>query len=256
MRVAVVQFKPKKAELPAARSALERLISAAGEQGAQLIVCPEMALSGYLFADRAAAAQVAETAEGEGLEYLGAQARRHGAYLICGYLERHPQQDGQEPQLYNAARVVGPDGRLLYNYRKRLLYDSDLTWALPGDTPYPLLKIAIAGQLVRLSAGICMDLNDDRFIDFLRRRRPTLTAFCTNWLDEGLDVLPYWRYRLRGTQGYFLAANTYGDEEAPGHPKTRFCGGSAVLDPALRLLGRAPPEGDAVVLADLVLPNV
>jgi predicted amidohydrolase len=249
--VAVLQFKPQKGQLQAARSALERLISDAGEQGARLIVCPEMALTGYLFSDRTAAAAVAETAAGEGLLYLGAQARRYGAYLVCGYLELDPQEGGAEPRLYNSARIVGPDGRLLYNYRKRLLYDSDLAWALPGDTPYPLLKVAIDGQPVRLSAGICMDLNDDRFVEFLRRRRPTLVAFCTNWLDEDLDILPYWRYRLHGTQSSFLAANTYGEEEAPGHPKTRFCGSSAVLDSSLRLLARAPREGDTVLLADM-----
>jgi predicted amidohydrolase len=250
--VAVLQFRAKKGQPEASREALGRLIATAGDGGAQLIVCPEMAVTGYLFPDANAAAKVAEPASGDGLSFLGELAVRHGAYLICGYPELTlPDKDGGEPALYNAARVIGPDGRLLYNYRKRLLYDSDFTWAAPGDTPYPLLAVGDYVPPRRLTAGICMDLNDDRFTAFLRRTGPELVAFCTNWLDEGVDILPYWQYRLLGTRGYFLAANTYGVEEAPGHPRTRFCGGSAILGPSGRVLGRAPPEGDAVVLADL-----
>jgi predicted amidohydrolase len=259
VKVAVIQFKAQKGDIPGAKRALGRLISAAGERGAELIVCPEMALTGYLFTDGAAAAEVAEPAAGEGLLYLGELAARHGAYLIVGYPERglEAAADGRRPRLYNSARIVGPDGTLRENYRKRLLFDSDTTWAEPGDTPYPLVDLwwgqLAAGPSPRglLSVGICMDLNDDRFTEFLREKRPRLLAFCTNWLDEGYDVLPYWQYRLRGTRSYFLAANTYGSEEAPGHKLTRFCGGSAILAPGGQLMARGPREGDAIVMADL-----
>jgi len=247
VRVAVIQFKPRKGDPAAAWTGLARLVTAAGEAGSRLIVCPEMAQSGYLFPDHSAALQIAEEAAGEGLACLGELARRYGAWLVSGYAELGTRDAAGLPRLYNSARVIGPEGQLVYNYRKRLLYDSDTTWALAGDTPYPLLDTP-AG---RLSVGICMDLNDDRFTAFLRQSGPRVVAFCTNWLDEGIDVLPYWRYRLAGTACYFLAANTYGSEEAPGHPSVRFCGRSAILGPGRRLLGRAPAEGDAVVLAEL-----
>lgn len=244
MRVAAIQFKAQKGRPQESLSSLSQLIVAAGEHGAKLIVCPEMALTGYLFADGNAAGAVAESKDGAGLASLGALAVRFEATIVCGYAERG------RGRLYNSARVIGPDGQLVYNYRKRLLYDSDLTWAADGDTRYPLL--AMPGlKDAKLSVGICMDLNDDRFTAFLRRMRPRLVAFCTNWLDQGQDVLPYWQYRLLGTQSYFIAANTYGSEEEPGHPLTRFCGGSTILDPSGQPLARAPHAGDAVVLADI-----
>ncbi len=247
MKAAVIQFKPEKGQPEAAWTALSSLIRQAGEEGAQLIICPEMALSGYLFSNVSAAMQIAEPQHGGNLSKLAALAAAYGAYLVCGYPELGADENGTAC-LYNAARIIGPRGQLLGNYRKRLLFDSDYTWARPGDTPYPIFDLA-DGR--RMSVGICMDLNDDRFVAFLRQQRPALVAFCTNWLDEGVDVLPYWQYRLHGTSGYFLAANTYGSEEAPGHPRTQFCGGSAILGPKGRLLARGPHTGDAVVLADL-----
>lgn len=252
MKLAAIQFKPKKGDRAAAKQALAALITEAGQQGAALIVCPEMALSGYLFSDALDALTVAELVRGDSLTFLAELAKRYRAYIVCGYPELAPIQEQEDGRLrlYNSARVVGPDGELVYNYRKRLLYDSDFTWATPGDTLYPMLDVGFS-QKGRLNVGICMDLNDNRYTEFLRREKPRFVAFCTNWLDEGEKVLPYWQHRLRGTESYFLAANTYGDEEAFGHAKTRFSGGSAILAPGGRLLASAPREGDAVVLYEL-----
>lgn len=247
MKVAAIQYKPHKGQREASWDALSRLISTAGEAGAQLIVCPEMALTGYLFQNAMAVFRVAEARDGLGYTQLAALAERYHTHIVCGYAELATEPGASSPRLYNSARVVGPDGQLLCNYRKRLLYESDTTWALPGDVPYPLLRLPTAW----LSVGICMDLNDDRFTRFLRQKRPHLLAFCTNWLDEGAEVLPYWRYRLDGAPCHFIAANTYGEEEAPGHELTRFCGGSVILSADGQVLARAPKSGNAVIVADI-----
>jgi predicted amidohydrolase len=255
MRVAAIQFKAPTDErsvtaTAAATRTLSTLCDQAGQQGAQLIVCPEMAATRYLFTDATAAARIAEPATGPGYQELAAVAQRHAAYLVCGYAEQAFDADGKPSHLYNSARVIGPDGALLYNYRKRLLFDADETWASPGDVPYPLLQTPHA----RLAAGICMDLNDDRFTAFLRQTAPHVVAFCTNWVDEGFDVRPYWRYRLQDVPSYFIAANTYGEESARGHARTTFSGCSAILSPQGRTLALAPKLGDAVLVADLPLP--
>ncbi len=249
-RLAALQFKAVKDQPAASLDALCALIAQAGEAGAQIIVCPEMATSGYLFEDARAITPRCEPATGGSLPTLRMLAARFGAYLICGYPERVDRPTGP-PRLYNSARVIGPDGTLLYNYRKRLLFSADTTWAVDGDTPYPLIDTPWG----RLTVGICMDLNDDRFTAFLRDESPLITAFCTNWLDEGSDVLPYWSFRLAGVRGLFIAANTYGPEEAPGHAPTRFCGRSTVLacdgTPMVTVLGRARRQGNAVILTDV-----
>lgn len=247
MKLAAVQFKPDKADSAAALAALAALVEQAAAGGAQLVVCPEMATTGYLFRDAAAVRPRAELATGPGFQRLAEVARRYGCHIVCGYAERSEESDA----LYNSARIIGPDGELLYNYRKRLLFPADMTWAQAGDRPYPLVQT----RLGPLTAGICMDLNDDRFTAFLRRTQARVIAFCTNWVDESLDVRPYWRYRLAGVRSYFVAANTYGWESESGHAPTQFCGASAILDPDGRTLARAAPTGDAVLFADFSPPS-
>lgn len=234
-----MQFRPDKGAWQASADRLEGLIQQAADRGAQLIVCPEMALTGYLFPDAAAAAQVADPADGRTFQRFSQVARRCGAYLVLGY----PEAAGA---LYNAALVLGPDGSLLASYRKRLLYEADESWATPGDGLYPLLPTPFG----LLSVAICMDLNDDRFIDFLHEARPQIVAFCTNWIHEGFDIRPYWRMRLRGARCFFAAADTYGTESAPP-ASCRFLGRSAILDPNGRTLALAGETGDEVIVASL-----
>lgn len=244
MRVAAVQFRPDKGDWEGSAARLEGLIELAAEEGAGLVVCPEMALTGYLFPSPAAARAVAEPERGRTFQRFSALSARLSCHLVLGY----PEVAGEGPgaPLYNAALVLGPDGELLCGYRKRLLYDDDKPWARPGDRPYPLLQTPLGS----LAVGICMDLNDDRFIDFLHRSRPDIVAFCTNWIHQGFDIRPYWLDRLDGLPATFVAADTYGVEIAPPM-RARFLGRSAILGPDGRTLALAPETGDGVLIADL-----
>ena len=160
-------------------------------------------------------------------------------------------------------------------YRKRLLFDADKTWAQSGegqpvlqptqissdsiidrsyisldepDAPYPLLNVF--GW--RTTVGICMDLNDARFLNFCKQAQVELIVFPTNWLEEGHDVLQYWAYLLQDMKrATLLAANTYGTEE-----EISFCGGSAILQATPpTLYGRAPSEGDYMISVTLYYPD-
>ena len=232
MRAAAVQFKAAKGDWDGSARRLEALLEGVH---ADLIVCPEMALTGYVFADAEAAGKVAEAANGRTLELASKLARVAGAYFVIGYPE------AVEERLYNSALILGPDGALLCNYRKRLLYEADETWAWPGDTPYPWIETPFGS----LTCGICMDMNDDEFIGFLLDREPAVIAFPTNWLDQGFDVRYYWRWRLSGYRGTLVAANTYGTEEG-----IRFRGRSAILRCPGKTLALAGETGDAVIVGE------
>jgi len=234
LRVAAVQFRARRDDLAASRAALLALVEQAASTS-DLVVVPEMAVTGYVFDGRDEVRPVAESPDGATFQALSAVARRHAAWLVAGF----PEQASQ--QLFNSALVVDPAGALHGVYRKTLLYDADLPWAEPGDSGY--LAFEVAGR--RVGVAICMDLNDDRLVDWLRSESIDVLAFPTNWVEEGSDVWNYWAWRLEGTDTALVAANTWGTDRG-----VSFSGRSAVLwRRVVRAAARA--SGDGVVRASL-----
>jgi predicted amidohydrolase len=234
MKLAAVQFKATRGDKPGTLTRLATLAMEAGRD-ADLVVLPEMAATGYVFPDREAILPVAETAKAETLAALAPAARENGCWIVCGLPEN------AEGRLFNSALIIDPSGALHARYRKTLLYEADKTWAEPGDSGY--LKVDTGRGT--FTVGICMDLNDDRFVDWCRTCGSDVVAMPTNWLDEGLVVWHYWAWRMRRVSSVLVAANTYGTEG-----DITFSGRSAVLTRE-RVLASAPYEGDCIVRASL-----
>lgn len=233
MKLAAVQYRPPHGCPEQAREELRALVLRA--EDADLVVCPEMATTGYVFQGAEEIGPFAEEARGPTFQMLSECAKTLGAWVVCGFAER-----GQDA-LHNSAMTISPSGALVNCYRKVLLYELDETWAEPG-ADRPVLQ---TGALGRLTPAICMDLNDDRFGLHLRATQPDVVAFCTNWVDEDVDILSYWRMRLFGWQGWMVAADRWGTERG-----VRFYGRSAILGPQGRVLGVLPAIGDGVLYAE------
>jgi len=234
---AAVQFCPDRSDPSGSRDRLLALTERAASQ-ADLVVLPEMAAVGYVFEDADEVRPLAEPADGPTGRALAAMAKAHGTWIVAGFAE----QDGAA--LYNAAWILDSRGVLRAVYRKTLLFPLDETWARAGDGRYPLLRTPFG----RMGVGICMDLNDPAFTDWVTAMRLDVLAFPTNWLDQGEGVWDYWAWRLSGSGAALVAANRWGLER--GVP---FRGESAILHED-RVLAHAASVGDAVVLADLPQP--
>lgn len=228
--LAVCQFKPRRGARNANLAALTKLAATALEGGARLLVLPEMAATGYRFPNPEAIRPMAELPRGPTFRAFSPLAKQFRAHIVVGFVEDF------EGRLFNAALVLNPEGRIEALYRKRLLYIDDHTWANPGDLPYPVFRTPYGTATV----GICMDINDPRFLTHLRRVRPDLLCFPTNWVDEGTDPQGYWIHQLRavGWGGTLLAADRWGEEDGVG-----FCGRSAIIRRGEVLVG-AEAEGD------------
>jgi predicted amidohydrolase len=235
--VAAIQYKPVRGALDHNRNRLVFLVRSAIEAGAELVVLPEMCTSGYVFPSKESILPCCETRTGRSVTLFQREAERGGVTLCFGW----PELDAGSGHLFNSAAVCFPDGKTEF-YRKNLLYEADEAWAEPGDTPYPMWH---SKNGLLCSLGICMDLNDDRFIQHLVDSRTRVAAFPTNWLDQGFKVWNYWAWRLQDTKTCLVAANRYGTED-----ETTFSGDSAVLD-GRTLLGWTEAQGDAVVLATI-----
>jgi predicted amidohydrolase len=236
MIVAAVQYRPPKGEPDKARKEISDLVSDACAGGARIVVLPEMATTGYIWHDRSKLFPLAEPAHGPLLETLSPIAAKNHAWIICGFPEK-----GENDTMFNSALVVSPGGKLSACYRKVLLFDADLSWAHPGTE-----RIIIDSDIGRIVPGICMDLNDDGFIAHTIAQLHAIVPFCTNWLEEGIDVHAYWKLRLNEFNGIFIAANSWGFDGA-----TEFCGHSAIFGPGMELLASAGYRGNEIIFADL-----
>lgn len=162
--VACIQMEPRVGEKRdnVART-LERMETAAAH-GASLMVLPELVNTGYVFADRAEAAALAEAFdESDTLRLWCDAARRLGIYLVAGIAEREGEH------LYNSAVFVGPAG-LIGRYRKLHLWNDEKRFFEPGnlglpvfDTPFGRLAIAICydgwfPEVYRLASAQGVDL--------------------------------------------------------------------------------------------------
>lgn len=117
-------------------------ITAAARRGAQLIVLPELATSGYVFADRDEALGAALTT-GDPRWSSVHEAIPEGAVVVVGYAE----SDGD--RLFNTAAVLTRDLRLA-DYRKahlwgaeKLVFDSGSEAGLVVDAPFGRLGVAL-----------------------------------------------------------------------------------------------------------------
>ncbi|GLK71392.1 carbon-nitrogen hydrolase family protein [Ancylobacter dichloromethanicus] len=137
MRLALFQTAGDPSNDPAAN--LERLdaaAAAASQRGADLLVAPEMFLTGYNIG-RHAARTKAETFNGPSARRAASIARAHNIGLCYGY----PEFGGGT--VYNSCLLLGRDGTTLLNYRKTHLFgDLDRAMFTPGEGSAALADFA------------------------------------------------------------------------------------------------------------------
>jgi predicted amidohydrolase len=147
VRIAVTQLEPRIGEK---ERNVERALAAIGEaagRGAELVVLPELATTGYVFESLDEARALSEPVPGGKTTELFVECcRAHGVVVVVGVAE---QAGGA---LYNSAVVVGPGGHL-GTYRKLHLWDQENRWFRPGDRGVPVVDTPVG----RLATIVCYD---------------------------------------------------------------------------------------------------
>jgi predicted amidohydrolase len=113
MKIALYQGPGRINNVEAAYALMAEKARAAAASGARILVLPEMYLSGYNIGREAALAQAVGP---DALTPAQDIARAHHIALVFGYPER------VGGQVANAAVMIGPDGKILLNYRKTHLF--------------------------------------------------------------------------------------------------------------------------------------
>jgi 5-aminopentanamidase len=242
MRIAIYQGPAEAGSVARNLDLLEAKAAQAAGRGARLMICPEMFLSGYNIGPEQAS-RLAEPADGPSLTRVAALARASGIALLLGYPER-----GGDGAIYNAACLIGRDGRSLANYRKCHLFgalDRDMFRA--GDSPPAVVEL----DGIRVGLLICYDVEFPESVRLLALAGVDLVAVPTA-LMEPFEVVVRTLVPARAVENQvFLAyANRCGREG-----DLRYCGLSRVVGPDGADLVRAG-RAEALAFADLDLDRL
>jgi 5-aminopentanamidase len=154
------------ANLAAVRAAAER----AAADGAQVIVLPELASSGYVFADRAELESLAEPRDGAAVTGWADLAAALGVVIVGGFPER--ADDG----VYNSAAILDPSG-VLGVYRKAHLWDTENNVFDVGDD----LPLIVDTEHGRLGVMICYDVEFPEWVRAAALAGADLLCVPVNW---------------------------------------------------------------------------
>jgi predicted amidohydrolase len=228
-----------------------RWAESAADQGADLIVLPELASSGYVFRDEEEAQRSAEDPDdGPTVRALRGVCAAHGCHIVAGISER----DGD--CRHNSAVLVGPSGRLA-TYRKLHLYHDEQSWFEPGDE-LPIVDLPFG----RVGIIICFDLWFPEPARALALAGAEIIAVPTNWVasfkrtvwdDRGYCQGDYVAMATAAQNGVVMAcADRVGVERG-----VTFIGASMIVGAdGWPVSGPASKDAEELLIADVDLDSV
>ncbi|WP_123028828.1 nitrilase-related carbon-nitrogen hydrolase [Mycolicibacterium stellerae] len=169
-RVACAQVPLSIGDTAGNRTTCRSAIEAAARDGAQIVVMPELASSGYVFADRAELSSLAETCDGPAIAEWANLAEAFGLTIIGGF----PEAAGDA--VYNSAAVVDPTG-LRGVYRKAHLWDSENAVFDRGDD----LPMVVDTDHGRIGVMICYDVEFPEWVRAVALSGADLLCAPVNW---------------------------------------------------------------------------
>ena len=168
--VACCQLAPVFGDPVANRELAAGAVTRAAEQGAGVVVLPELVSSGYVFRSRAEAAASAEAADGPTVTGWARMAAERQIVIVGGFCET------AGGELYNSAALVDPDG-LRCVYRKAHLWDEESLWFTPGGAAPPV----VATRFGQIAVMICYDLEFPEWVRLPALDGAQLLCAPTNW---------------------------------------------------------------------------
>lgn len=223
------------------------LANAAADEGANLVVLPELVNTGYSFETREEAYAHAEPLTGPTVQAWCELARDRGIHLVGGMAEA----DGV--RLYDTAVLIGPDG-LIGHYRKTHLWNREKLVFTPGDLGFPVFDTRIG----RIGLLVCWDIWFPEVARLLSVQGADVICSVNNWVwtppplfdDAGKCMASYLTMTASHVNNVpIVAADRVGEERG-----AKFLGCSLITGTNGWPVGEvAPAEGETTVFAELDL---
>jgi predicted amidohydrolase len=204
---------------------------------ADLIVLPELFVTGYLFESREELASVAEDAGGPTVTALKELSREFNTALIGTVAER----SGDD--IFNTCYAVS-DGEVAGTYRKVHLFDREKELLTAGDMPFPVIEIKGA----RVGLMICFDWIFPEVARVLALKGAQILCHPSNLV---LAFCPAAMVtRAIENHVFVITANRVGMERT-GNMEIEFIGMSEVVAPNGDILTRAGREEELIQVVDI-----
>jgi predicted amidohydrolase len=169
VRIACCQIAPTLGDLAANAAMIEAQIRDAVGVSADVIVLPELATSGYMFAGADEARAVALAPTDPAFEKWSAAAG--DSIVIGGFCER-----ADDARLYNSAVMLDADG-VIACYRKTHLWDREKLIFTPGNALPPVVKTKHGA----IAVMVCYDVEFGELTRRVALDRAELIAVPVNW---------------------------------------------------------------------------
>lgn len=274
LKVSSVQFQHRAGDKAYNLQCIDAFVVEALAAGSQLVVFPEMCVTGYWHVPKLDALglhALAEPLDGPSITHVADLARRHGIAVGAGFLER--DADGK---LYNAYAVCMPDGavhchRKLHAFEHQLIASGDRYTVF--DTPWGIR----AGILICWDNNLVENARATALLGAELLIAPHQTGGCNSVSPHGMKHIPVEKWMRRLEDPAAIAAEILGPNgrewlmrwlPARAHDNGLFLifsngigqdedevrtGNAMILDPYGRIIVETSEAADAMVSAELDL---
>lgn len=170
--IACCQYEPKVGYFRENLDKSVEVIEKAVTEGANFVVLPELANSGYVFNDKNEARELSEEVPGgKSITTWSKLAKDHNIYIAAGYNEK------EEERLFNSSVLIGPSGYIGTHRKIHLWYEEKL-WFEPGNLGIQVFETLIG----RIGMHICYDQWFCEVSRIQALQGADLIAVSTNWV--------------------------------------------------------------------------
>ena len=152
VQLAGIQFSGRKGQKDENIATLSRMIRAAAAKGAQIVVTPEMALSGFM--NTAEEKQLAEPIPGPSTEIFGRLAKELDIYILLAM----PERRGDD--YTNAVAIIGCDGSVMGVYRKIVVNANEAATGCLGGDNLDVWRFETETGALTAGINICADMGN------------------------------------------------------------------------------------------------
>ena len=236
MKVGFFQFSPQFGET---QRNVESILHAIESFQGDLLVVPELALSGYQFLSKEEAWELAEEVpSGAVCQQLEKVIRGRSLHVVVGLAER------AQDHVYNSAVLIGPHG-YIGTYRKTHLFFEETLWFTPGNTGFQVWDIGQA----KVGLLVCFDWFYPEAARTLALKGADILCHPSNL------VLPYCPdamvTRCLENHVFAITANRVGREQRGNKAALSFIGLSEIVAPHGQIIHRASPNEPELFTYDI-----